>query len=135
MTSYNALLHSGCTPPHAWSSSTAHILARIHRRTMTIFENVTKTGIFFIYFFVQTVHIKVIEKKNKKLFSVIWFRWDLSQTGLEKNNKNYFAKHFSESNDRKWVKMELENLNISFITFHRVTFTLSICTTPIFVFF
>ena len=25
-------------PPHAWSSSTAHISARIHRRTMIIFE-------------------------------------------------------------------------------------------------
>ena len=48
---YTALLHSGCTPPHAWSSSTAHISARIHRWTMTIFENVTKTGMFCIYFF------------------------------------------------------------------------------------
>ena len=67
----NALLHSGCTPPHAWSSSTAHISARIHRRTMTIFENVTKTGMFFIDFFFETVHIKIMEEKNKNLVSVI----------------------------------------------------------------
>ena len=52
-----------------------------------------------------------------------------------KKIKNDFAKHFSGANDPKWVKMACENLNISFITFHRVIFTLSICTTLIFVFF
>jgi len=77
---------------------------------------------FFLYIFVvQTVHIKIIEKKKKKN---IW-SFDLDETSLKlvwekKNNKHYFAKHFSESNDRKWVKIAFENLNISFIPFTRL---------------
>ena len=68
---------------------------------------------------------------------------------MEKNNNNQFgsfapnktvlgtysAKHFSGANDPKWVKMAFENLNISFISFHKVLFALSICTTLLFVVF
>ena len=82
-----------------------------------------------------TLYIEKMAKKNKKLFSIIGSRWDFSRTGLEKRNKNYFVKHFSGSNDRKWVKMAFENLNISFITFHKIIFALGICTTLLFISF
>ena len=64
----NALLHSGRTPPHARSSSTAHISAHIHRRTMTIFVYVTKTGMLFFDFFFNTAHLHNGEKEQKKSF-------------------------------------------------------------------
>ena len=54
----SALLHSGLTPPQTWSSSTAHISARSHPRTMKFCVYVTKTGMVLLECFLKQCTLK-----------------------------------------------------------------------------